>query len=124
MRPSQLLSQPHTRQTTSAENIENIGTVSVPERFREKLALWDTKMRLFTKCDWMNNPTKNEIMVTKEVSQPVISGGPMEEVADDIEDLALEIKDTQPDMAPQVKATSERLLYHRFIRDMDQLVLG
>jgi hypothetical protein len=82
-------------------------------------------MRLFAKCDWMNNPTKNEIMVTKEVSQPVIYGGPMEEVADDIEDLALEIKDTQPDTAPQVKATSERLFsYHRFIRDMDQLVLG
>ncbi|KAF5580182.1 hypothetical protein FPCIR_10727 [Fusarium pseudocircinatum] len=43
-------------------------------------------MRLFTKCDWVNNPTKNEIMVTKEVSQPVISGDPMEELAEDIEE--------------------------------------
>ncbi|KAF4444499.1 hypothetical protein FACUT_622 [Fusarium acutatum] len=81
-------------------------------------------MRLFTKCDWMNNPTKNEIMITKEVSQPVISGGPMEELADDIEDIALETKDTQPDLALRIKGTSERLfLYDRFIRDMDHWFL-
>lgn len=76
-------------------------------------------MRMFTKCDWMNNPSKNEIMITKDVSQPVISGGPMEELADDIEDIALEIEDTQPDLALRVKATSERLfLYNRFIREI------
>ncbi|CVK99582.1 uncharacterized protein FMAN_02420 [Fusarium mangiferae] len=68
-------------------------------------------MRMFIKCDWMNSPTKNEIMITKDVSQPVISGGPMEELADDIEDIALEIKDTQPDLALRVKVTSERLSY-------------
>ncbi|KAF5627326.1 uncharacterized protein FTJAE_9281 [Fusarium tjaetaba] len=81
-------------------------------------------MRLLTKRDWMNNPTKNEIVVTEEVSQLVISGGPMEELGDNIEDLALEIKDTQPEMALQVKATSESLfLYNRFIRDMDHWFL-
>lgn len=68
-------------------------------------------MRLLTKCDWMNSPTKTEIMIPKDISQPVISGGPMEELADDIEDIALEIKDTQPDLALRVKATSERLSY-------------
>ncbi|VTT80264.1 unnamed protein product, partial [Fusarium fujikuroi] len=36
-------------------------------------------------------PTKTEIMIPKDISQPVISGGPMEELADDIEDIALEI---------------------------------
>ncbi|SCO84836.1 uncharacterized protein FRV6_08963 [Fusarium oxysporum] len=96
----------------------------VPERYRDKLTLWYTKMRLFTQCDWMNNPTKDEITITKEISQPVVSGGPMEELADDIEDIALEIKDTQPDLALRVKATSERLfLYNRFIRDMDHWFL-
>ncbi|PNP76297.1 hypothetical protein FNYG_10356 [Fusarium nygamai] len=63
-------------------------------------------------------------MVTKEVSQPVISGGPMEELADDIEDLALKMKDSQPDLALRVKATSERLfLCNRLIRDMDHWFL-
>ncbi|KAF5716959.1 hypothetical protein FMUND_6065 [Fusarium mundagurra] len=48
----------------------------------------------------------------------------MEELADDREDIALETKDTQPDSALRVKATSERLfLYNRFMRDMDHWFL-
>ncbi|KAG5745863.1 hypothetical protein H9Q72_010860 [Fusarium xylarioides] len=78
MRPSQLPSLPHTHQTTSTKNtgsaVSDETAPLVPERFRDKLTLWYTKMRMFR----MNNPTKNEVMVTKEVSQPVISGGPME----------------------------------------------
>ncbi|KAG9504667.1 hypothetical protein J7337_004642 [Fusarium musae] len=63
-------------------------------------------------------------MVNEEVSQPVISGDPMEGLADDIEDIALEIKDTQPDLALRAKTTSERLfLCNRFIRDMDHWFL-
>ncbi|KAF4499748.1 hypothetical protein FAGAP_4058 [Fusarium agapanthi] len=67
----------------------------------------------------------NEIIVTKEVSQPAISGGPMEELTDDREGIALEARDTQPDSALQVQATSERLFsYNRFMRDMNLWFLG